>query len=171
MFIWRCDVSYPRKLCFLAMTPRCGWWDLLICRYLHLFIGWRGIVLTHFSDSHDGSCAPCTPFKGLFMGSLKRAHTPRDPPLMATRTPPPSPPWAQRGGGSCAWTSCKEQSWQEQLQPSFKPKLMDIDYIITVSLQFSHWPLSLPIGCSFQLLLSLLFCFSISFLTYSPTPR
>ena len=53
----------------------------------------------------------------------------------------------------------------EQLQPSFKPELMDIDNIIRISLQFSHWLLSLLIGCSLQLPLSLLFRVSISLLT------
>lgn len=61
--------------------------------------------------------------------------------------------------------SCQGAKLAEQLQLPFKPELMDIDNIIRISLQFSRWPLSPLIGCSLQLLLSLLFHFSISLLT------
>lgn len=110
MFIWSYDASYPRKLCFSAVTPRQVWWDLVTYKHLHFF------VPTHFSDTQDESCVPCTLFKGLFMCYWKGARTLGGLPFVATSphagSPSPSPPWARRGGGSCREELAKEQSWQ-----------------------------------------------------------
>lgn len=100
--------------CFSAVTPRYVWWDLLVHRYLHLFVGWRGFYKKFsliFSDTHDESCIPCMPFKELLMVSLKNACTLGDrPPFLGCQnsrtvssfTPwsPPSPPWSGRGGAA-----------------------------------------------------------------------
>lgn len=151
--------------CFSAVTPRCVWWDLLVHRYLHLFVGWRGFCKKFslvFSDTHHESCVPCMPFKGLLMVSLKSACTLGEPPFLAARTharSPPSPPGLllhpHEGWGGAAETSSPRRDVGRTAAAAVQTSIdgywyhrQNLSAVFTLAPLCASWPFA-PIASTF----------------------